>query len=163
MVQRNDEIEKIRKLASEFRAALEKAKKRGELEDYAELKEFPEGSCGETADLLGEYLMESGIENLWYASGRHYSNMQTHAWINIGRPFVRDAIIVDITGDQFQDNPEFGNFNCPVYVGKMSDFHRRFEVKQWCVRHFDGIESYDDPTQSRLSEIYAIIEKHLAD
>lgn len=169
MAQYTDEIKKIRELASRFRGVMERAKNIGKLEPYVALCRFPKGSCGETVNLLGEYLTENGFENLWYVSGRHYGHvqkegqefneMQTHAWISIGHPFSGDAIIVDITGDQFRANPEFGNFNCPVYVGKMGDFHRLFEIGQTEFYRFSGIESYNDLTRRRLSEIYTMLKQ----
>ena len=42
---------------------------------------------------------------------------------------ISDALIIDITGDQFLYNQEFGFYNESVYVGEPDVFHRMFETK----------------------------------
>ena len=58
---------------------------------------FPYGACGHTSDLLGSYLRnEFGLDALFIQACRRGSaSYCPHAWLLI------DAIVVDITADQF--------------------------------------------------------------
>ena len=47
----------IEKLASEFRTAIEMAKKEGEFEADFIFSRFPRGCCGDVSSLLGQYLL----------------------------------------------------------------------------------------------------------
>ncbi len=51
----------IEKLASEFRTAIEMAKKEGEFEADFIFSRFPRGCCGDVSSLLGQYLLENNI------------------------------------------------------------------------------------------------------
>ncbi len=58
----------IEKLASEFRTAIEMAKKEGEFEADFIFSRFPRGCCGDVSSLLGQYLLENNIKSnyvLW--------------------------------------------------------------------------------------------------
>ena len=58
----------------------------------------------------------------------------------------KNGIIIDVTGDQFDD------CKIPVYVGYLDDFHQSF----------DFIEAYDyDGLNDRLLVLYKIIEEYL--
>ncbi len=76
--------------ASAFRAALE----RGSLR-LISLVEFPKGSCGDTCELLGQFLADSGLGDWLYCSGQQDEPFQTHAWLE------QHGLILDITADQF--------------------------------------------------------------
>ena len=54
----------IEKLASEFRTAIEMAKKEGEFEADFIFSRFPRGCCGDVSSLLGQYLLENNITNI---------------------------------------------------------------------------------------------------
>ena len=157
----------IRKYATVFRQAVEIAFKDGCFDHDIVMKDFPKCCCGDTADLIGEFLVSNGFDNLWHVCGNHYpatgdeeedfQGKQSHAWISIGDPYDEYSVIVDITGDQFKDDLEYGYHDVPVYVGKRNKFYRLFEVYDRDVREFHGITDYDIGTQSRLFKLYEMI------
>ena len=125
---------------------------------------FPRGCCGDTCDLLGQYLLDHGIKT-WNISGTYYSNYdekigtyidsQSHAWLAMDNPqYTNDYIIIDITGDQFDDRDSCGRYDIPVYVGKMDEFHGLFTINGYEVFDFGGIDSYIGPTSARLIRLY---------
>jgi len=56
---------------------------------------FPAGSCGDAALILGKYLEERGFGLFDYVLGERGG--RSHAWLQRGH------LVVDITGDQFDD------------------------------------------------------------
>lgn len=73
---------------------------------------FPSGSCGSTASIIAEYLINKGIENIEYVCG--VRNNDSHAWLEI------NGMIIDITGDQFVDGVD------GVFISSNRDFHDQF-------------------------------------
>lgn len=88
-------VEAVRDAARRFRAALEQGGLR-----LCSLADFPNGSCGDTSELLGQYLSDSGLGVWSYRNGTQLDPFFSHAWVE------RDGLIVDITADQFPDMPE---------------------------------------------------------
>ncbi len=160
-------VAEIRKYAQVFRTAIEEAHAANVFAGNPLMERFPSGSCGETTDLLGEFLVSNGINNLYYVCGTHYPDTgddekdfqgrQSHAWINIGYPMNDDSLIVDITGDQFKYNPEYGCYDKSVYVGKRDTFHCLFEIDDRDVHECHGIKDYDSCAQVKLFELYSEI------
>ena len=138
----------IEKLASEFRTAIEMAKKEGEFEADFIFSRFPRGCCGDVSSLLGQYLLENNIKS------NYVCGMQSHAWL------VVDRMIVDITGDQFRNKKSYYNYDKRVYVGTGDLFHELFEVEDRNVREFYGIESYSAVCRQRLFTLYEKIKKY---
>jgi hypothetical protein len=90
------DAEEVRNAAARFRAALDQGGLR-----LCSLANFPRGSCGDTSELLGQYLSDSGFGTWRYRSGVQTDPAGiTHAWIE------RDGLILDITADQFPDISE---------------------------------------------------------
>ena len=148
----------IEKLASEFRTAIEMAKKEGEFEADFIFSRFPRGCCGDVSSLLGQYLLENNIKSNYVCGNRYFKNqeegMQSHAWL------VVDRMIVDITGDQFSNKKSYYNYDKRVYVGTGDLFHELFEVEDRNVREFYGIESYSAVCRQRLFTLYEKIKKY---
>lgn len=90
-----------------FRAALEQ----GGLSSTT-FRAFPKGACGDAAELLGQYLRDSGLGEWTYCSGVQANH--SHAWLE------RDGVVVDATADQFYDAPG------PVVVTADGSFHARY-------------------------------------
>ena len=121
-----------------FRKAIEKLRDEGVFNDDFSFHHFPCGCCGDASDLLGQFLLDQGIET-WYVCGTYIenfvdvcgeSNLQSHAWLTTDNPDTReDFFIIDITGDQFNKNLEYNCRNEPVYVGRMDSFHKLFETE----------------------------------
>lgn len=161
----------VEKYARAFREAIEEARADGVFRGNPCMEQFPHGSCGETSDLLGEYLLLNGFANLYYVSGTHYPTTgdeegdfrgkQTHAWISIGDPTDENSLIVDITGDQFKNDPEYDYCDKPVYVGVRRRFHRLFEVERRDIHEYHGFKVYDLRTQRSLFSQYDEIVKRI--
>ena len=147
------ELDKIKVLATSFRGAIEIAKDAGEFDNDFAFPRFPKGCCGDTSDLLAEYLAQHDIYT-YYVCGQ--KGTQSHAWLvlvntvtvttdnsDADRKYkslisvynedndvmllrkyynLKDAIIIDITGDQFTNQKCFLYYNIPVYVGFLDDF-----------------------------------------
>ena len=157
----------LKSLAKEFRNAIELAIEDGELEDDSSWIRFPNGCCGEASTLLAEYLRHQGMQT-WYVCGTYYPSTdsaednwkqsQSHAWITDANPKTTDDyIIIDITGDQFKYNSEFGFYDSRVYVGPIDEFHSLFDVERRDIHFNEGIDSLGDVNRKRLQRTYKII------
>lgn len=150
----DNQTEHARLLAMDFRKAIDRALKAGELHRTV-IASFPRGCCGYISDLLQRFLYENGIETL-YVSGTYRNNstndLQPHAWLELS-----DGTIVDITGDQFRFEPHPLQNDCPVYCDKPNRFYRRFELDPPC--QCKGTYSMDINRKER--EAYDIICKFL--
>jgi hypothetical protein len=94
--------------ASRFRSALEQG---GLL--LPNFAKFPRGSCGDTCEMLGQLLIDSGLGAWDYRSGVNLSG-SSHACLE------RDGLLLDITADQFDD------VSTPVLLTKDHTWHRQF-------------------------------------
>ncbi|PKH40721.1 DUF2026 family protein [Nocardioides alpinus] len=92
------DIELAQRLAVGFRDAIAAAVAQGRLESR-QFEGFPRGVCGDSAQMLGQYLQDSGLGVWNYRSGVDAGG-QTHAWIE------QDGWIIDITAPQFKDVKE---------------------------------------------------------
>lgn len=119
-------MKQLTKLVTDFRKALDDATAAGEFVYDISFRDFPNGCCGDTCDLLGQYLLCHDIETdyicgEWYGEDFEWT---THAWL-----LTKDGTIIDITGDQFQNDQRFYNFNIPVFVGKSNAFYDLFQER----------------------------------
>lgn len=150
----------IEKLAREFRSAIERAKNEGCFKDDIAFKTFPLGCCGDACDLLAQFLRDKENISTYYVCGTfargELKTCQSHAWLQL-----KSEIIIDITGDQFRNQPEFLNFNNSVYVGKKSDFHELFDVDKGRIHLTSDIGSLGGSCQSRLFDLYSTIIDYL--
>ena len=80
--------DRARDAATRFRAAIESCHR-----DVLPIsfQDFPRGSCGDAAPMLGEYLNEIGLGPWLYKVGKRSSDGHWHAWIE------QNGLIVDIT------------------------------------------------------------------
>ena len=160
------EREEIYRLACDFRRAINLAVSLHDFDDDPVMCSFPVGCCGDTADLIGEYLLNNGLTDLWYVSGIYYGESsddesaigQTHAWISMGAPCEEDSLIIDITGDQFCGNSELECTVEEVYVGPMDRFHRLFRIEGADYYRFRGVRQYEN-SQYRLLDLYERVMK----
>jgi hypothetical protein len=129
--------QKVTDLATQFRAALE-----GELAEMRKqgihyiIDEFPRGACGEASQLLATYLRDNGCPGFQYFWGIRRG--KSHAWIE------RDGLIVDITADQFKDQP------CSVIVTKDRKWHSKFRDAREGTAYFDECDGYATPALRQL-------------
>ena len=152
-------MNQIETLAWNFRKAIDAANKLGKFKMDIVYKNFPYGCCGDTSDLLAEYLLENGVKT-FYVCGTYideeFEKMQSHAWL-----CTDGEIIVDITGDQFKYDSTFLNYNNPVYVGKMDEFHKLFIIDERDIHECYGLSQVGDFNYCRLKNIYDLIKKML--
>ncbi len=130
-------------LATQFRTAIENTP-----DLPVPFDTFPKGCCGDTSDLLAQWLWDNGYESRYYC-GRRAPDQRTHAWLEV------DDLVVDITGDQFSD------FSETIYVGPLTPFHIAFHIPE--VEHdmVNGFHIYDAGSVAKLEWIYKKILEHI--
>lgn len=125
-----DFMRNVRAAATRFRAALELH--RDHLAAIS-LRRFPCGACGDTSDMLGQYLTDCGLGPWQRVSGTKYQpKFGTHAWVE------QDGLIVDITADQFDGVDE------PVIVTTDWTWYARYPKQH--SRSANVTDSYAQPT-----------------
>lgn len=148
----------IKKLASDFRYAMELAKADGIFSSWIMLEDFPRASCGDASDLLAQYLLENGIQT-YYVSGRAWfggENDWNHAWLEL-----KDGTVIDITGDQFKDNSFLLNFNKTVYVGPKSEFHKLFDVPKGYPQKYIDCRKWDGRVGREQVLLFKVVSGYL--
>lgn len=116
----SSEIRKIRDIAFKMRAAIESSSPHSRPDS---MKDFPTFDAGESALLLGAYLVDCGICGFVRVSGRRGTHSSyerpAHFWL------ARGDLVVDIAADGYTwDNTE------PVVVSESSSWHQRFELEE---------------------------------
>ena len=149
----------IKVLVKQFRDAIDLARDAGEFYMDYSFRQFPCGCCGDTSDLLAQFLLENDIRTYYVCGtyrGGSLENFQTHAWL-----LTDNKTIIDITGDQFKYSPELLNYNKPVYVGREDNFHRLFEVEDRSTHENMGLDALGSMCQPRLKDLYSKIVKYI--
>lgn len=149
----------IAQLATRFREAIDLALEAGEFDNDSIYRRFPRACCGDTSDLLAQYLLEKGIKTDYVCGtywGKPDENGQSHAWLMVDK-----HIIIDITGDQFKGRATFLNYDKSVYVGEEDDFHRLFEVEDRDIHEHHGVKSLGGFCVPRLWDLYRKILKYI--
>lgn len=152
-------MKEIEQLATKFRTAIDLALESGEFDSDSTFCRFPRACCGDTSDLLAQYLLRNGFK-VDYVCGMYWGepneNGQSHAWL-----MVDDYIIIDITGDQFKEKATFLNYDKSVYVGEMDAFHNLFVVEDRDVHEHHGLDSLGSFCLPRLWNLYRKILKYI--
>lgn len=145
-------------LVYNFRKAIEAAKRNNEPGEL--FRKFPVGQCDHTSDILAQYLIDNGISSVTYINGTYYyddnHNSQEHTWLLV------NGCVIDITGDQFKYQKELLNYDIPIYIGPMTDFHRLFEINPGGMNEHFGLES-QWLYYHKLETWYKIILQYLED
>ncbi|MBR5223830.1 MAG: hypothetical protein IKV81_06680 [Clostridia bacterium] len=148
----------LQKLVYDFRDAIETAIENGESGTF--FRKFPTGQCGQTSDMLAQYLIDNGFESIVYVNGTYYgdewNDRWSHTWL-----VVNDQII-DITGDQFKYHQEPLKNNVPVYIGLEKKFYDLFEIHQSGKHKHFGLDCRWS-NYYELEQCYEIIKKYLND
>jgi hypothetical protein len=129
-------IEEVKAAAIAFRAALERSH---DLE-LPTLQAFPRGACGDTCELLGQYLCDLGLGAWTYVCGLSANSDRTHAWLE------RGGWILDITADQFD------GVETPVVVVRDSAWHRGWT--RVAGSHDAGLDWWDGPARDAAGRDY---------
>jgi hypothetical protein len=133
--------ERLLEAATRFRIAMDAGGFK-----YISLQHFPRGSCGDAAELLGEYLRDRGFGDWTYWNGFRPADepFGSHAWV------AKDGILIDVTADQFSDVTE------PVIVTSDWSWHnRRFPSSPG--RRIAGLSFFNGPNLSLLRVDYELV------
>lgn len=85
--------QQIKRLAIKFRKAIDVAQSDRRFDGDICFKDFPSGCCGDTSDLLAEYLRKHGVETIWCSMQR---DDYSHAWL-----VVKDVRVKTPTHETF--------------------------------------------------------------
>lgn len=133
----------VREACTAFRAALQKTTPRP-----VGLKDFPDGACGDTSELLADFLRFSGFGNPVFVSGRNGDHTSTHAWLELG------DLIVDITADQFDDVDDQ-----IIVTTDRTWYEARFPS---VISHRPaGLAHWDGPTHAEVARYYSRVKQVL--
>lgn len=154
----------LKQKAIRFRNAINQAKKRGALDWHSTFSKFPDDCCDMTCDLLGQYLLESGIETYQINGVNKYDSNWHHVWL-----VTTEGVIVDITGDQFIGKILNDGDVDPVHVGCEGIVHKIFCIKQEREentrfvdpRDYTGFDGRPSFRQERLIRLDNAIRKYL--
>lgn len=154
----------LKQKAIRFRNAINQAKKRGALDWHSTFSKFPDDCCDMTCDLLGQYLLESGIETYQINGVNKYDSNWHHVWL-----VTTEGVIVDITGDQFIGKILNDGDVDPVHVGREGIVHKIFCIKQEREentrfvdpRDYTGFDGRPSFRQERLIRLDNAIRKYL--
>jgi hypothetical protein len=83
--------------------------------------DFPRGTCGPVAELMGRLVFEATHKSGLYLSGTAHPDLprqQSHAWLEV------DGLLVDLTHDQFTGTGLVG------WVFESSPWHALFETEK---------------------------------
>ncbi len=148
------QIKSIEELAGEFRNAMDVVKAERLYGRLSLFSSFPNGCCGYTSDLLAEYLIDNGIERerIQHVACTSCIGDYSHCWL-----VIDDALIVDITADQYNGRLHFQRFmpisNCCLKPTG-TYLYSLFNVKKEDYTHNVGIESYSGDMPAKLRIIY---------
>lgn len=152
-------MERIIELVTQFRQAIDEARDDDRFYKDICFGEFPRACCGDASDLLAHYLLVHGIQT-YYVCGNYYGDEegghQSHAWLEL-----HDSTIIDITGDQFKHKEVYLNYDIPVYIGEMDNFHALFEVEEQNIRNGVRLERLGDWVYPRLKQLYDVISEYI--
>ena len=176
------EQEQIHNLIIDFRIAIERTCEAGVLERDIVFRSFPRGCCGDTSELLAEYLRLNGIKTIYVCGDDHG---QSHAWlvlkdnrvkeptkqfielpqniIKIYNNYSADTYMSPIDVTRYEENDLINGLIIditgdqfgeePIFFDYMDDYHRRYEF----VQAYD----FERLTDRRLCEIYRQIKKYM--
>lgn len=152
------EKELLKMLVQRFRKAIDEAKNNGELQKIYPFSNFPKDCCDLASDLLSHYLSDYGIET-YLVNGAHWDEKCSftcnHIWL-----LVEKDLIVDITGDQFKNDPDYFNYNKAVHVGREENLHKQFNENRNIETKTD-LEDMFNARSKTLRKVYDIIKKYL--
>lgn len=148
--------------AQAFRYGIEKAIDCGEISPRttkSTMPDFPGGCCEVASDLLGQFLLEKGIQTICMHGEYcldYCENRYPHTWLE-----TEDGIIIDITADQFKKYYAFSAYDLlPCYVGRDRSLYKLFSENQR-EEPFAGLENCDgDFYEQNVIPLYDIIRRY---
>lgn len=146
-------IGEIEQLAQRFRRAIDDAFEWGVFGDEYPFSKFPHDCCDDVCDLFGELLLKNNVcftKVFGFYRYNNWDKQYPHVWLQLN-----NGTVIDLTADQYKDNPIMLNYNNPCYVGKPNRLHKLFPKDELEYRPFAGIDYYnDEKTRKRLRRLY---------
>lgn len=151
-------MEMLEELVYRFREVMENTRNNGDFRNISPFHIFPKGCCDLTCDLLAHYLANYDIET-YQVNGQCWDEYeecpQNHVWLVLSK----SDLIIDITGDQFKNNPFFYNFDKKVHIGTEENMHKKFTKR--ANESNTSLEGIDTVRRNTLNRAYDIIKKQL--
>lgn len=129
-------------LVTRFRGALEHVIADGKAPFNIEC--FPDGCCGITTELLGDYLNSLDIGEFKYVRAK--KSTSSHAWLEVY------GLIVDITSDQFPGRPR-------IYVDKPDAWYNEWRVEAKEIAKHDSLASFYLDERNFLLQVIEVMEE----
>ena len=149
----------LSRLVTEFRNGIDNALIDGRFAVDCFWNNFPTACCWEASVLLGHYLLISGIKT-WRVCGhrgkRFDVDYQSHMWL-----ITEDNIIIDLTGDQFQNRQDYLFNSTPAYVSPRNNFYDLFYVDDSETKENEFLQSISVLDHQRLLTLYEIINQYI--
>ena len=150
------DLEEIKKLAFKFRQAADDAFEYGAFGSNYPFNNFPHECCDDMCDLFGQLLFEIEVPIFKVHGIYRYDNWEhqyPHVWLTL-----ENNTIIDLTGDQYKDDPIMFNYDKPCYVGEENCFYKLFSKRERKSYAYYGINNYSDEKQrKRLWKLYDVI------
>lgn len=147
------DITEITQLAQQFRQAIDDGFEWGVFGEEFPFSNFPHECCDDVCDLFGELLIKHNVRVTQVFGIYRYNNWDkqySHVWLQLD-----DNTIIDLTGDQYKEDPIMLNYDNPCYIGKPNALHQLFPKEEITYRPFMGIDAYsDEKTRKRLWRLY---------
>lgn len=174
---------KIYNLASDFKQAILKAKDAGLFSGDIVFNRFPRGCCGDTCELLAEFLYSKEIDTIYVCGD---DNGQTHAWLvvkdcrvkvpkqrfyevpnevrNVLNSYGNDVCNGVIDSTHYEENDLIDGLiiditadqfgESSVFVGKLNEFYKKFE--------FVNAHDCERLIGGRMASIYRKIMRYIS-
>lgn len=149
------DTENLRKLACDFRKALEDVSDKNLYGRLSIFRRFPNGCCTYASDLLAQYLIDNGIpaESIQTITSETYKERYTHCWV-----MIDERIFMDITADQFNGKAYFMKYSpipdCCI-VPRNTGFYKLFHNRTTEYSRNVGLDAYGDDISEKLKTVYS--------
>ena len=151
----------LNEIAYEFRKALEVISSKQLYGRLTIFKDFPNGCCGYTSDLLATYFIENGIsgKRIQLLNAESKEEEYTHYWL-----MIDNRLFVDITADQFSGKKYFEKYepipNCCI-VPCYTYLYECFDKQEIQYSRCFGIDSYNGDIPQKLQVVYDAAVKQI--
>ncbi len=151
----DNEKDIIIKYACKYRDAIIEARNNNSFLKWP-MNRFPYGCCDDASDLLAQYLLSNNIYTKKVYGVYRDDDLEhtcSHVWLK-----YKD-LILDITGDQFKYCDYLLNYDIPVYVDHMDEFHKLFKIDK--IECNKGINGLGEASHQRMWDLYNTIINYL--
>lgn len=155
----------LEQLVINFKNAIEEAFNNDDFLKITPFNRFPNECCDLTCDLLGQYLLEYGIQTYQINGVNKYDSSWRHVWLVT----LKEGLVIDITEKQFIGKIITQNEIRPHLVGEEGVVHKIFckqrekedNTRFVDVRDYTGFNNTPNSRQKVLIEVYNIVKQYL--